>query len=42
MRSIMSEATFAIKVMCFVAFVTKVTPVPIIAARSPSEPVRVQ
>jgi hypothetical protein len=42
MRSVLSLATFAIGVLCFVAFVTKVRPVPIIAAPSPSEQVRVQ
>jgi hypothetical protein len=42
MRSILSGATFAIGVLCFVAFVTKVRPAPMIAAFSPSEQVRVQ
>jgi hypothetical protein len=42
MRSILSGATFAIGVLCFVAFVTKIRPSPIIAAPSPSEQVRVQ
>jgi hypothetical protein len=45
MRSVLSLATFAIGVLCFVAFLTNVRPVrlvPIIAAPSPSEPVRVQ
>jgi hypothetical protein len=42
MRSVLSLATFAIWVLCFVAFVTKVRPVPIIATPSPSEQVRVQ
>jgi hypothetical protein len=42
MRSILSGATFAIWVLCFVAFVTKVRPAPMIAAFSPSEQVRVQ
>jgi hypothetical protein len=42
MRSVFSLATFAIGVLCFVAFVTKVRPVPIMAAPSPSEQVQVQ
>jgi hypothetical protein len=42
MRSVLSLATFAIGVLCFVTFVTKVKPVSIIAAPSPSEQVRVQ
>jgi hypothetical protein len=42
MRSVLSVATFAIGLLCFVAFVTKVRPVSIIAAPSPSEQVRVQ
>jgi hypothetical protein len=42
MRSVLSLTTFAIGVLCFVAFVTKVRPVSIIAAHPPSEQVRVQ
>jgi hypothetical protein len=42
MRSVLSLATFAIGVLCFVAFLTKVKPVSIIAAPSPSEQARVQ
>jgi hypothetical protein len=42
MRSVFSLATFAIGVLFFVAFLTKVRPVSIIAAPSPSEQVRVQ
>jgi hypothetical protein len=42
MRSVLSLATFAIGVLCLVAFVTKVRPVPITAAPSPSEQVRAQ
>jgi hypothetical protein len=42
MRSILSLATFAVGVLCFVAFLTKVRPVSIIAAPSPSAQVRVQ
>ena len=42
MRSALSLATFAIGVLCFAAFVTKVRLVPIIATPSPSEQVRVQ
>ena len=42
MRSVLSLATFAIGVLCFVAFVTKVRPAPIIVAPSPSEQVRAQ
>jgi hypothetical protein len=42
MRSVLSLAMFAIGVLCFVAFVTEVRPVSIIAAPSPSEQVRVQ
>jgi hypothetical protein len=42
MRSVFSLATFAIVMACFVAFVTKVRPVPIIATTSPSEQMRVQ
>jgi hypothetical protein len=41
MRSVLSLATFAIGVLCFVTFVTKVRPVSVIAASSPSQ-VRVQ
>ena len=45
MRSVLSLATFAIGVLCFVAFVTivrPVRPVPIIAMPSPSAQLRVQ
>jgi hypothetical protein len=42
MRSVLSLTTFAIGVLCFVAFVTKVKPVSIIPAPPPSEQVRVQ
>jgi hypothetical protein len=42
MRSVLSLATFAIGVACFVAFVTKVKPVLIMPTPSPSEQVRVQ
>jgi hypothetical protein len=42
MRSVLNLATLAIVVLCFVVFVTKVRPVSIIAAPSPSELVRVQ
>jgi hypothetical protein len=42
MRSVLSLATFAIGVLCFVAFLTKVRPVSIIAAPSPSEQMPVQ
>ena len=42
MRSVLSLATLAIGVLCFVAFVTKVRPVPIITTPSASEQVRVQ
>ncbi|MEH2474551.1 hypothetical protein V1281_004266 [Nitrobacteraceae bacterium AZCC 2161] len=37
MRSVLSLATFAIGVLCFVALLTKVKPASIIAAPSPSE-----
>jgi hypothetical protein len=42
MRNVLSLATFTIGVLCFAAFLTKVRPVPIIAAPSPSEQVRAQ
>jgi hypothetical protein len=42
MRSALSLATFAIGVLCFAAFVTKVRPISIIVAPSPSEQVRVR
>ena len=42
MRSVLSLTTFAIGVLCFVAFVTKVRLVSVIAAPSPFEQVRVQ
>jgi hypothetical protein len=42
MRSVLSLATFVVGVLCFAAFVTKVRPVSIIAALSPSEQVREQ
>jgi hypothetical protein len=42
MRNVLSLATCAIWVLCFVAFVTKVRPVSIIATPSPSEQVRAQ
>jgi hypothetical protein len=42
MRSVLSLATFAVGVLCFVAFVTKVRPVSIIAAPSPIEQSRAQ
>jgi hypothetical protein len=37
MRSVLSLATFAIGMLCFAVFVTKVRPVSVIAAPSPSE-----
>jgi hypothetical protein len=42
MRSVLNLATFAIVMLCFVAFVTKLRPVSIIAAPPPSEQARVQ
>jgi len=42
MRSVLSLATFAIGLLCFVTFVTKVRPVSIGAVPAPSEQVRVQ
>jgi hypothetical protein len=42
MRSVLSLTTFALWVLCFVVFLTKVRPAPIIAMRSPSEQVQVQ
>jgi hypothetical protein len=42
MRSVLGLATFTIGVLCFVAFLTKVRPASIPAARSSSEQVRVQ
>jgi len=42
MRSALSLTTFAIGVLCFVAFVTKLRPVAIVAAPPPSEQARVQ
>ncbi|WP_283806043.1 MULTISPECIES: hypothetical protein [unclassified Bradyrhizobium] len=42
MRSVLSLATFAIVVLCFVAFVSKVRPVPIIAAPSLIEQTQAQ
>jgi hypothetical protein len=42
MRSALSLATFTIGVLCFVAFLTKLRPVSIIAAPSSSAQVRAQ
>jgi hypothetical protein len=43
MRSVLSLATFALWVLCLVAFLTKVRPIPTIATSSPAEQVmRVQ
>jgi hypothetical protein len=42
MRSVLSLATFGIGVLCFVAFVSKVRPVPIIATPSLIEQARAQ
>jgi hypothetical protein len=42
MRSVLSLAMFAIVVLCFVAFVTEVRPVSIVAAPSSGEQARVQ
>jgi hypothetical protein len=42
MRGVLSLTTFAIGLLCFVAFVTKVKPVSIIAAPPPSEQARAQ
>jgi catalase len=42
MKSVLSLAMFAAWALCFVAFVTKVRPAPVIATPSPSEQVRVQ
>ena len=39
MRNVLSLATFTIGVLCFVAFLTKVTPVSVTAAPSSSEQV---
>jgi hypothetical protein len=42
MRNVLNLATFAIGVLCFVAFLTKVKPVSIIAAPSLYEQARAQ
>jgi hypothetical protein len=42
MRSVLSLATFAIGVLCFVVFLAKVKPVSIVSARPPSQQMQVQ
>jgi hypothetical protein len=42
MKSVLSLAMFAAWALCFVAFVTKVRPAPVIATPSQSEQVRIQ